>query len=217
MQLFYPKQLVEIAPSGSGAKFLAQASVLAVWDNRLLLHAIDTRNLPLPYDFTSPVELYVVKTDAIYVVPGTVIDKKVDPVPVCVVKTDPEAVKRIQRRRYFRVHARLGLELTFPGKGESADSVSTERTQTLNLSAGGVYCSSETDSALDDPVYVVLELPDNLQPLEIAGAIKRIQLRPATKKLIAIEFADIRDCDRGRLFRYLIRVQRKNEHLDVKA
>lgn len=110
---------------------------------------------------------------------------------------------RVERRTAARVPARLAMELTLAG-GKS-------RTETLNVSANGVYFASTNFIPLLTKLRITLELPEDGAPSRVTcdGVVVRTEPEEETPGesdyQVACYFTDISDMDRVRLESYILR------------
>jgi len=107
------------------------------------------------------------------------------------------------RRKYPRVD--VDIQTTVAGSDESV----TYRTQTRDVSAGGICVALETFLEAPTPVSIVLELPDDKPPLETVGRVawcvrerKIIGARRHPTYDTGISFTDLNTEQRERLIRF---------------
>ncbi len=111
---------------------------------------------------------------------------------------------RVERRTSARVPARLAMEITLGG--------GRARTESLNVSANGVYFASPTFIPLLTKLRITLDLPeDGKSPFQVTcdGVVVRtepeVEVKGEDDYQVACYFTDISDRDRERLESYILR------------
>jgi c-di-GMP-binding flagellar brake protein YcgR len=132
--------------------------------------------------------------------------------PKAILAGIPETISRIQRRKYFRIEAPLGTEITF------LDGSSTERkkAEVKDYSAGGVAFLPEKDlnfkvgDSLTDIHLSILEGGKRVRFRIPKAAVRRVELESSLtgKPLCAIEFTEIPGETRNGITSHVFRQQR---------
>jgi c-di-GMP-binding flagellar brake protein YcgR len=168
----------------------------------LPLEGVVIRNLPV----NTNISVYYSTGDNQYKFPSAITGKISDNIPLYrIVKPQPKDMIKVQRRDNFRVKTNLSLKLN------DVDLI------TLNISAGGLLCSSNKDLMLKvgDAVTGTLFLPpvENkaIDPIPFKGEVKRVsQMDHPVKKYIALEFVSLGDKDQMNLVQYCFYKQKQN-------
>jgi c-di-GMP-binding flagellar brake protein YcgR len=109
---------------------------------------------------------------------------------------------RVNRRKYPRVD--VEIQVTVQGGAESL----TFKTETRDVSAGGIRVRLDSFIEAQSPVAVVLGLPDGQPPLETVGQVtwcvreKRLLSRKGAAYDTGISLTDLNFAHRERLIRF---------------
>jgi c-di-GMP-binding flagellar brake protein YcgR len=124
----------------------------------------------------------------------------------------PKEIHRIQRRKYFRIEALLGTEISF------VDGTSTERkkAEVKNYSGGGVAFFLQNDLNLnvgDSLTDLYLSVPEGEKRIRFCipkAAVRRIESQSSLtgKTLFAVEFTEIPEETRNAITSHVFRQQR---------
>jgi c-di-GMP-binding flagellar brake protein YcgR len=132
----------------------------------------------------------------------------------------PQSIFRIQKRRYYRVKARLGTELFF-----RVGSEQKEKAKVKDYSMGGIAFFMERHHKLnvgDQVSDVELKIPREREPITFynpLGVVIRIEHHPMEKDICALEleFVGMSDATKEQLWRHIFEEQRiqlqKTKHI----
>ena len=137
--------------------------------------------------------------------------------PKAILASLPEAIYRIQRRKYFRIEAVPGTELSF------FDGTSTERkkAEVKNYSGGGVAFYLENDRRMpnvgDSLTDLQLCIPEGGKQIRFCipeGAVRRVEPESSLtgKPLCAVEFTELPAETRNHITSHVFRQQRVIMH-----
>jgi c-di-GMP-binding flagellar brake protein YcgR len=124
----------------------------------------------------------------------------------------PREIHRIQRRKYFRVEAHLGTEISFL----DGPSTARKKAEVKNYSGGGVAFFLQNDLNLnvgDSLTDLYLNVPEGGKQIRFCipkAAIRRIESESSVpgKSLCAIEFTEIPEETRNDITSHVFRQQR---------
>jgi c-di-GMP-binding flagellar brake protein YcgR len=130
----------------------------------------------------------------------------------------PQSIFRMQKRRFYRVKARLGTELVFhlgPGQEEKA--------RVRDYSMGGVAFLMERHLKLNPEEQVTdieLKVPQDREMISFynpLAVVIRIEAQPGGKDVCVLEFVGMSDATKERLWRHIFEEQRmqlkKTKHI----
>ena len=156
----------------------------------------------------------VIVNEAVYCFVSTVIDRKVQPLPIWILSM-PTEVKKVQLRAFVRVVARLAVRIKpFPPQ-ESLEQNCTPFIEqpefqcvTKDISGGGIQIVSQIPFSTGTAVAINLALPDS-SVIAAIGEVVRIQQLETDKHTfwIAIKFTDIIEKERSKLIKYIFKIQ----------
>ncbi len=210
-QLFFKDQTVDIHHTGVSPDRLHRTRVVDLDKDYLAVRAYDQHGELIDLSIGTEVELYFVRPDAIYSMLTHVTDKAIRPEPVLILERDDEKIKRLQRRRFFRVSVRVKVKFLLPDDEVSEeDNRREELTYTYNLSAGGLFCPIQSTCQVGDPLELHLFLPKEDEPIHAIGKVVRVQEKKNNLRNIGVNFENIRERDRARLTRFLFRAQARS-------
>jgi c-di-GMP-binding flagellar brake protein YcgR len=123
----------------------------------------------------------------------------------------PQAIQRIERRKYFRIEAPIDSVITFslPNGDNAAASVQ-------NLGAGGIAIRFSKEGVIrvgDELKQIRLKIPggdrEAAVKFEIPDAVvKRVEKMEGGKALVAIEFKEISENSRKKIIACVLKIQR---------
>jgi hypothetical protein len=124
----------------------------------------------------------------------------------------PRVIHRIQRRRYFRVEAPLGMEIIFLTESSKEE----RKAKVKDYSAGGVAFFAQNDWKLNGGDWLTdirLDIPEGEGVIRFQiprAAVRRIESESShgKKTLCAIEFTEIPEPTRNNIFAHAWRQQR---------
>jgi c-di-GMP-binding flagellar brake protein YcgR len=121
----------------------------------------------------------------------------------------PKSIVRMQKRRFYRVKARLGTELIFR-TGTEREVKAIVR----DYSMGGVafFKEAHLDLQPDDQVsQVELRVPQGSQSISFTSqlaVVKRFERQPRGKEICVLEFVEMSDTTKESLWRHIFEEQR---------
>ena len=130
----------------------------------------------------------------------------------------PQSIFRMQKRRFYRVKARLGTELVFHlGLGQE------EKARVRDYSMGGVAFLMERHLKLNPEEQVTdieLKVPQGREMISFynpLAVVIRIEAQPGGKDVCVLEFVGMSDATKERLWRHIFEEQRmqlkKTKHI----
>jgi c-di-GMP-binding flagellar brake protein YcgR len=155
------------------------------------------------------------RPDAVYGLESVVKKIQTEPIPLVGVLLTGE-IQRIQRREYARVQALLPVEMTMasPLAEEEAAKVGRIRTNTLDISGGGMAIQNRHLIPTGTLYDVRLSIPGQPPPLKIlAKVVRNVPLTDAHDERIhkyGLMFISLNEATRSRLVKYVFDVQRKS-------
>ena len=130
----------------------------------------------------------------------------------------PQSIFRMQKRRFYRVKARLGTELVFHLGPEQE-----EKAKVRDYSMGGVAFLMERHLKLnpeDQVVDIELKVTQGREMVSFynpLAVVIRIEPQPAGRDICALEFVGMSDATKERLWRHIFEEQRmqlkKTKHI----
>ncbi len=121
----------------------------------------------------------------------------------------PQSISRMQKRRFYRVKARLGTEVVF-----RVDPDHEERAKVRDYSMGGVafFVERHLNLHLDDQVRDVhLKIPQEKEFLSFYSPLSvviRIEVDPTGKDICVLEFGETSEAAKERLWRHIFEEER---------
>lgn len=135
----------------------------------------------------------------------TIIGRKREPIPLLIVNK-PEELFPIQRRSYVRLPVSVPIKFRALPDGETVI-----RGTTLDISGGGALLLTKAGLERGQIIELELDLP-NREPVFCKARVVRILSQAKTakdKSKIAIEYQDISEGQRDRIFNYIFEKQRE--------
>lgn len=127
-------------------------------------------------------------------------------------KPEPEAIKRIQRRRFFRVNAAVPLQITLRAKEEDVEDKVWEL-YTHDISGGGVSFLNEREIlAEDDFLHGTVELKRANEEPVVSFTAKVVNIMKQINNFykISLEFQEVTEKGRSEIIRYCMFKQIEN-------
>lgn len=188
-----------------------QSRVEDVVEGCLVIAWPSDRGAPIPIHPDRPLSLSFVRGNVGYVFAAKVQEKGLEPFPY--LKVHPLGPpKRIQRREFFRM--KIGIEVELAGvvvQPFNRETVVYLKSQTFDLSGGGMAIRSEASIPVGTVLEAKLVLLDGLPPIKFMARVVQTQpvLIPDREPLshIGMSFTEIKEADRKRIIRYLFRSQ----------
>jgi len=145
----------------------------------------------------------------------TVIDIIKRPIPMLIADKPNEFLVVNQKRSYVRLQVVLPVKYRIVDENNGEEHKDSEsrsyQGQTVNISAGGILFS--TDIRLERQQYIEIELfMPNRQCFKTKAKILRVFDKIGYKKgkfWIAIEYEDVSDAERDRIFNYIFEKERE--------
>lgn len=139
-----------------------------------------------------------------------VMGRRREPIP-CLIVNRPESLERInQKREYVRLEVNLPLRFRIISGGDQSEKQAFIEGVTFDLSAGGMLFTTAHPLQSGQEIKIELDLPD-LEPIFAMGRVVRVfepRLKGETRR-IAVEFVDISDAQKDRIFKYIFSKQRE--------
>jgi len=139
-----------------------------------------------------------------------VMGRRREPIP-CLIVNRPQFLERInQKREYVRLAVNLPLQFRLIKEGEESEERPVLEGVTFDISAGGMLFTTNYSLQAGQEIEVQLDLPD-LESVFTIGRVVRVfepHLRGETRR-IAVEFTNISDVQKDRIFKYIFSKQRE--------
>lgn len=143
----------------------------------------------------------------------TIIKSKVNsPLPMLLLeKPDPKSIERIQRREFVRVPANTPFEYGIITTGMEQEGVDLHKTNTLDISGGGLRFLTNMSLQEKDLLQINLTLENELMIL--IGQIMRISDYSKNNnpglKAVGVKFVNIHEADRDKIIKFVFDWQRQ--------
>jgi PilZ domain len=183
-------------------------NVMQVRGTRLCLEAKpEMLTQPVPHA-GEMIFILSLRPDAAYEMEAKVVDCLDVTKQVCVIVEQSGEIKRIQRRRFFRIPTSFKVEVTVEGRDETPQSL-----ETRDLSAGGCSILATASIENGEILGLSLDLDDGNPPLVCKGKVCRC--RPLEKGLFdwGIAFHDLTEQDTDRMVPVLLELARNKVNL----
>lgn len=134
-----------------------------------------------------------------------IVDRKREPIPLLIVEK-PRKLNKIQRRGFVRLPVRLPFYFKVLPDGEEF-----EESMTLDISGGGVKFITSTSLHTDQLLEIELGLLEGA-PICCKARVVRVANHDGENERgfeVAVEYEDITEGQRDRIFAYIFAVQRK--------
>jgi c-di-GMP-binding flagellar brake protein YcgR len=151
------------------------------------------------------VEGFYSQHDGFFVFQAEVADRRLEPVPVLLLRR-PDSVRKVQRRRHFR------LPVVLPVYYEVTGAESTLKGSTLDLSGGGLSISMAEPLASGQELQLKLELPDGFAINAKGRVVSCTEVEAAVKPRrysAGIQFLGLSPQMEERIIGYIFQEQRQ--------
>lgn len=208
-------QEIELHQIGKERLTLQKALVYSISDQSVILE-----NYPpeTEFQFESGMKVTVrfTRPDALYEFDSQVVEKLKTPKLLLVIKRADEDIKRGQRRRFFRVQARIRISTLIPDVKNGKETEFAEHSFTKNLSGSGLAFTLAHELQIGQSLPFELHLPDDEAPIIVKGTIVRKEISEDDNQLFlyGVNFDNIQHTDRSRIILYLNKIQARLKKLD---
>jgi len=173
----------------------------------------------VPLRLKTPVTITFLTKDAVHSGQTFIIGRTLHPIPVLILLM-PEKFKRIQRRDYVRIEARLPVQVQIKENDEESMSLSA---CTANISGGGMMLVIQQEDLaipLNSTLEVTIEIPEENQIIQAVGQVVRSQTIKSTindndELIIGIKFTLIEEKAREQIISYVFKRQRELRKLGL--
>lgn len=206
-------QLVEIEIDSDTPSANLPSRIEEIKDEYIYVSMPIKKAVLFPLRIGQEIKIIIRYQQSLFAFKTNVVGRRREPIPVLIINK-PESIQRInQKREYVRLEASLTirfriLELV---KGLEGDKESTiYQANTMNISAGGVLFSTRQKLKTSDTIEIELQLPEQ-EPILCKAKIVRVfaQDRVTSEAKVAVEFDDITESQRDRIFKYIFDKQRE--------
>ena len=126
-------------------------------------------------------------------------------------------IEKVRLRKFVRVDTRLDYEVSFCDvNGDPAQAITVEKNRTVNISGGGFLFYSQVSCPFGCRLHIKLHIP-NMGVIAIFGKV--VRCNPVKNMTgiwgVAVEFIEIPDRIREKIFSYVLYVQREQIKLGV--
>jgi len=137
----------------------------------------------------------------------TVVERRLQPLPLLVVDY-PQRIQRVdQRRKYVRVDARLPVR--FHLLSDNNNDFSAYEAYTVNISAGGLLLSTEVPIKKGQELLVQIYLPEAGVTCKAKAVRVYKESDSLAKGRAALKYEDISEQDRDRIAGFVVTMQRE--------
>jgi c-di-GMP-binding flagellar brake protein YcgR len=185
-------------------------------DERISISWPTEAGMRIPFHKKENLFLSFTRQDAVYGFHASVTETIQGPIPMLILHATGE-IQRIQRREYVRVISLVPVELsavmTTPSNSEdSQPNVLSIRTNTVNISGGGIAIHHKSPVPLGIIFQLALTLPGHHEPLQLSARVVRNEAREDVNKnrffLVGLQFLSIPERLRSRIVRHVFDVQK---------
>ncbi len=170
----------------------------------------------IPFHKNEGLFLSFTRQDAVYGFQALVTETIPAPIPMLILRATGET-QRIQRREYVRVTALLPVEMsavvsTSLGSGGSEPKVLSIKTNTVNISGGGLAIHHKSLLPIGTIFQIRLSLPSSPEPVQLSVRVVRNESREDARKnrffMVGMQFVSIPERLRMRMVRYVFDFQK---------
>ncbi len=146
---------------------------------------------------------------ALYTFDSIVLSSNLRPVPTLTLDK-PGSLKRVQRRNFVRIDARLPMVFTLLKENLESGSEDYDAT-TIDVSGGGLMFSTDCSLHLHDILEVKLALTDNVYVTALGKVVRIVEKKQQDKHTfsVGLEFSIIEEGERDKIIRYIFNQQRE--------
>jgi c-di-GMP-binding flagellar brake protein YcgR len=139
----------------------------------------------------------------------TVLETNYQNVPMITVLA-PSTLKKIQRRNFVRVAAWIPLAFSILKDTEDFAEKKIFRTETVDISGGGVLIKSPLKLSEGDRLEMEIQLPKR-GPVSARGQVVRVEEKKEQPPvyLVGVAFTEITETDRTKIIRFVFERQRE--------
>ncbi|MFW5981746.1 MAG: flagellar brake protein [Halanaerobiaceae bacterium] len=163
----------------------------------------------VPLRIGQVVKLYFTGDTAAFTFTAKVLDRQIDPVAILTLKKTSE-LKRIQRREYFRIEAKKEVKYRIiedPLNIDGDESADLERSETLDISGGGIKLLVDDDFPREGFVELYIDIPD-IEEMPILGKVVN-DYNLGDARAVGIRFLDIGHVIQEKIISWLFDYQRQ--------
>lgn len=200
-------QLIELEMNYNGEKVVVSSRIEDIREDYLLIAAPIRHGVSmlLPYGSEIIVQFWV--RDTLWGFDSVVIGKRINPIPMWVIKK-PDKFRRVPQKRQS-VRLNINLPITF--QYLDRDDQSVYQGITVDISAGGVLFSSAQSCTPGEKIKIEMELTEQLKISSEARVIRCFDKHESGLKeyRIAIQFENMTENQRDKIFKFIFDKQRE--------
>ena len=135
-----------------------------------------------------------------------------------IVLREIQNIEKVRLRKYVRVDTKLDYQVySCDVNGNPTTQLPVEKFHTVNISGGGFLFFAKTPVSISCRLYIKLDLPPDCGVITTFGKVVRCQpVRNCPDTYgIAVEFVEISERNREKIFSYVLHVQREQIKLGV--
>lgn len=183
-----------------------EAEVVEINENTFVISSPKRKGVPIPVE-SERITVQINRADAVITMTCQV--EVLEPNRVTLSIPPPEAVRRVQRRKFLRVRTKFNCLIEAEGKEGDWDQGSEGTI--LDISGGGCAIAVPNNFLRNQLIRITMELPDEGK-LQVMGRVIRAVITKTSQGpsfQISVEFQFISEVARAKVIRYVFSVQRQ--------
>ena len=184
-----------------------KSKIYAIHDEAIAFQLDDAETPP---EVGADIEVIFTRPDAYYSIHTKLSEKVNRNSPLYVFNCSPQDIVRSQRRRFFRVAARLRVAFLFIGFKKGRREKVASSTFTKDISGGGLYCYIQRPLRVGEILPMEIFLPNEETPIFTKARVVRkeeIEKADAVVNAYGFNFEKIEENDRTKIIKYLNHLQ----------
>jgi len=191
----------------NGKRVVLASRIEAIEEDYLLIATPIRQGIPL---LISPGVEIVVQfrwRDTLFAFNSKVLDRRLRPIPVWMIKRPVEFFRIAQKRSSVRLNINLPLRFQYLER----DDHTIYKGLTVDISAGGILFSSTQPCDVGEKIKVELYLTDDNIVSVVAKVVRAFDKDEGALRgyRVAVEFEDITEIERDRIFKFVFDKQRE--------
>lgn len=206
-------QLIEIeVDSGSNVSNLP-SRVEEVRDDVLYISMPMRKGVLVPLSIGQKIKINIKYKQSIFAFLTTIIGRRREPIPTLIVNKPDSIIRINQKREYVRLATNLPLRfkmLTTDNNSDIDEENNILRATTIDISAGGVLFTTKDNFKKTEKMEIELKLSDHELIICTAKVVRIFEKdRKTGETRVAVEFDNINEGQRDKIFRYIFEKQRE--------
>ena len=201
-------QLIEVEMKYNEKKIILSSRIEGIENDYLLIATPIRKGVPLMASSGLEIIVQFRLRDTQWGFKTQVLDKRMRPIPIWLIKKPLEFFRVAQKRNWVRVDIALPVHFQYLDR----DDDSTYQGLTVDISAGGILLSSAYQCHAGEKLKVDLFLTDKTKVSLVARVVRAFdkEQKALHGYLVALEFEDITEIQRDRIFKFVFEKQREN-------